>query len=125
MVLFFAAIAVNLFIPGSSVSRACVGGFMFAAASLVVWCMWATKERTQFWWFQPDPDQVELDETEEYADDSSGFPRNWRDSIRRVPLFRSSRPTDTESRAMQEPVVQGQTEAGTLVLHLAPQPSSS
>lgn len=28
-------------------------------ALVVAWCIWTARDQTHFWWFQPDPEQVE------------------------------------------------------------------
>ncbi|KAF9234257.1 hypothetical protein BU15DRAFT_65866 [Melanogaster broomeanus] len=66
MVLFFAAF-VSEWCGGSrdTKSLTSVGAFMFLVASLVAWCIWTSREQTEYWWFEADPEQVELCDHEE------------------------------------------------------------
>ena len=59
MFLFFAAFAVQWCYPGNMPSRASVGAFMLVVALMVAWCTWTARDRSDFWWFQPDPNQAE------------------------------------------------------------------
>ncbi|KIL00307.1 hypothetical protein PAXRUDRAFT_821768 [Paxillus rubicundulus Ve08.2h10] len=65
MVLFFVAFVSEWCAPGNISSWTSVGSFMFLVALLVAWCIWTSREQTGYWWFQPDPHQVELDDLEE------------------------------------------------------------
>ncbi|KAF8842886.1 hypothetical protein BDN67DRAFT_925280 [Paxillus ammoniavirescens] len=60
MVLFFVAFMSEWCEPGDIVSWTSVGSSMSLVALPVVWCIWTSREQTGYWWFQPDPDQVEL-----------------------------------------------------------------
>ncbi|KAF8842888.1 hypothetical protein BDN67DRAFT_271836 [Paxillus ammoniavirescens] len=72
MVLFFVAFVAEC--PGHIMSWTSMGSFVFLVALLVAWCIWTSKEQTGHWWFQPDPDQVELEDLEE-DDGGSCLPR--------------------------------------------------
>jgi len=74
MVLFFVAFVSEWCGPGNISSRTSVGSFLFLIALLVAWCIWTSKEQTGHWWFQPDPDQVELEDLEE-DDEAFCIPR--------------------------------------------------
>jgi len=75
MCLSFAAFATQWCYPDYTTLRASAGSFMFIAALLVAWCIWIARDRSNFWWFQPDPDQVEHKEFEEDEDGRSfGIP---------------------------------------------------
>ncbi|KAF8842889.1 hypothetical protein BDN67DRAFT_898259, partial [Paxillus ammoniavirescens] len=71
MVLFFIAFVSEWCGPGDISSWTSVGSFMFLVTLLVAWCIWTSREQTGYWWFQPDPDQVELQDLEE--DDKMSF----------------------------------------------------
>ncbi|KAF9244122.1 hypothetical protein BU15DRAFT_59465 [Melanogaster broomeanus] len=36
------------------------GGFMLFVAFLLAWCIWTSREKTEYWWFEADPEQFEL-----------------------------------------------------------------
>ncbi|KAF9223223.1 hypothetical protein BS17DRAFT_781512 [Gyrodon lividus] len=65
MVLFFVAFVSEWCRPDDVVSWTSVGSFMFIVALLVAGSIWTSRERTGYWWFEPDPDQVEFDDVEE------------------------------------------------------------
>ncbi|KIJ06328.1 hypothetical protein PAXINDRAFT_103413 [Paxillus involutus ATCC 200175] len=65
MVLFFVAFVSEWCVPGDVVSWTSVGSFIFLVAFLVAWCIWASKERAGYWWFEPDPKDLELSGLEE------------------------------------------------------------
>ncbi|KIK72393.1 hypothetical protein PAXRUDRAFT_29312 [Paxillus rubicundulus Ve08.2h10] len=75
MVLFFVAFVSEWSAPGDISSWTSVGSFMFLVALLVAWCTWTSREQTGYWWFQPDPHQVELDDLGE-DDRTSCIPRS-------------------------------------------------
>ncbi|KIJ07799.1 hypothetical protein PAXINDRAFT_139695 [Paxillus involutus ATCC 200175] len=104
MVLFFIAFVSEWCGPGDISSWTSVGSFMFLVTLLVAWCIWTSREQTDYWWFQPDPDQVELEDLEEDDETScittSGFlhrliPPSW---IRN----RTGPQPPPESHAMQD-----------------------
>lgn len=43
---------------------------MLMITTLVAWCIWTARERCHFWWFQPDPNQVEHKEDDETDDEA-------------------------------------------------------
>ena len=61
MFLFFAAFAVQWCYPDDTILRASAAAFMLVVALLVAWCLWTARDRSEFWWFQPDPKQLELE----------------------------------------------------------------
>ena len=71
MCLFFAAFATQWCYPDSTMLRASAGAVMLIIALLVALCIWITRDRYTFWWFQPDPDQVEHEEIEEDKETAS------------------------------------------------------
>ncbi|KIJ61555.1 hypothetical protein HYDPIDRAFT_96423, partial [Hydnomerulius pinastri MD-312] len=73
MVLFFAAFSAEWCGPGDVASWVSVGAFMFGICILVAWCIWTSRERTPFWWFEPDPAQVSLEDFPEEGDDGASF----------------------------------------------------
>ncbi|KIJ09102.1 hypothetical protein PAXINDRAFT_172628 [Paxillus involutus ATCC 200175] len=74
MVLFFVAFVSEWSGPANVSSWTSVGSFIFIVTLLVAWCIWTSREQTGYWWFQPDPDQVELEDLEE-DDGASYIPR--------------------------------------------------
>ncbi|KAF8438114.1 hypothetical protein L210DRAFT_866764 [Boletus edulis BED1] len=61
---FSAAFAVQWCYPNDTALRAGAGAFMFVIAVLVAGCIWTARDRCDFWWFQPDPNQLEHVEDE-------------------------------------------------------------
>ncbi|KAG8216853.1 hypothetical protein J3R82DRAFT_7116 [Butyriboletus roseoflavus] len=107
MFLFFAAFAVQWCYPDDTRLRASAAAFMFTVALLVAWCIWTARDRCDFWWFQPDPKQVEYTEFEGEDGDGGvspsipvlGFFRRFRTSLTRRFTLPISPP---ESHAMQD-----------------------
>ncbi|KAG9313443.1 hypothetical protein JVU11DRAFT_5765 [Chiua virens] len=60
IVLFITTFAVEWCYSGDATARACIGAFMLIIALLVAGCIWTTRVRSDFWWFQPDPEQPEM-----------------------------------------------------------------
>lgn len=58
MILFFVAISAGWWHSGDLMSWITTGIATFAVSGLVGWCIWTTRDRTKYWWFQADPDQV-------------------------------------------------------------------
>ncbi|KAH0826608.1 hypothetical protein J3R83DRAFT_4972 [Lanmaoa asiatica] len=108
MVFFFAAFAVQWCYPGDTTWRACAGAFMLMVALVVAWCIWTARDRCDFWWFEPDPNQVELEvlEGEEGVGNvsfgllGSSFLRGLTTSLTRK--FKLSKPLPGEIHAMQD-----------------------
>ena len=57
---------------------------MLVVALSVVWCIWTARVRCEFWWFEPDPSQVEHEEDEGDEGDE-GDERNSNASLVSVP----------------------------------------
>ena len=71
---------------------------MLMVALLVAWCIWTTRDQCKFWWFQPDPRQVEYLEPEEDERDSNAslvsqrWTPRWFTSLTRLLTFKSVPP---------------------------------
>ncbi|KAF9225843.1 hypothetical protein BS17DRAFT_567216 [Gyrodon lividus] len=104
MVLFFVAFMSEWCGPGDIVSWTSVGGFLFLVALLVAWCIWTSREQTGYWWFEPDPNHVELEDPEE--DDGASCVSRYGFLRRLIPLSWVQNRTDPESlpesHAMQD-----------------------
>ena len=74
MFLFFAAFAVQWCYPDDMSLRVNAAVFILIAILLVAWCIWTARDRCEFWWFQPDPNQVEYMELEEEEEDGEVSP---------------------------------------------------
>ena len=80
---------------------------MLVVALLVAWCIWTARDRCNFWWFQPDPSQIEHKEDEEDERGSNapfGTPvlvalRSFTISLKKLLMFKS---LPCESHAMQD-----------------------
>ena len=80
---------------------------MGMVALVVAWCIWTARDRCNFWWFQPDPNQTEHKEPEGDGRDSEasfgtpGFDtlRGVIISLKNLLMFKS---VPGESHAMQE-----------------------
>ncbi|KAF8137480.1 hypothetical protein EV363DRAFT_1446322 [Boletus edulis] len=59
MGLFSAAFMVQWYHLGNAKLRDGAGAFMLVIALLVAWCIWTARDRSDRWWFQPDPGQEE------------------------------------------------------------------
>jgi hypothetical protein len=107
MCLFSAAFAVQWCYPSNTTLQASAGSLMLIVALLVTWCIWTARDRSNFWWFQPDPSQVEHKEFEEDEKDSNapfgtlGFDtlRGFTMSLKKLLTFKS---VPCESHAMQD-----------------------
>ncbi|KAG9313442.1 hypothetical protein JVU11DRAFT_5764 [Chiua virens] len=73
MILFFAAFSVQWFYPGNMTWRSGAGAFMLVVILLITLCIWTTRDRCHYWWFQPDPKTKVIEAEGEGADQVPSF----------------------------------------------------
>jgi hypothetical protein len=102
MCLFSAAFAVQWCYPSNTTLQASAGSLMLIVALLVTWCIWTARDRSNFWWFQPDPKQVEHKDDHERDNPRPGLELLRRMKISLTRILRKFTSLPCESHAMQD-----------------------
>jgi len=58
MILFSIALSAEWWHPDDPISWITIGIAVLTVSVLVGWCVWTTRDRTKYWWFQADPNQA-------------------------------------------------------------------
>ncbi|KAF8549038.1 hypothetical protein OG21DRAFT_1421972 [Imleria badia] len=102
MCLFFAAFATQWCYSDNWTVRAGAGAFMLVVALVVAWCIWTARDKSHFWWFQPDPKQVEHKDDHERDNPRPGLELLRRMKISLTRILRKFTSLPCESHAMQD-----------------------
>ncbi|KAG9313440.1 hypothetical protein JVU11DRAFT_5762 [Chiua virens] len=58
MIFFFVASSIQWLYPGDTGWRGGAGAFILVVMLSIAWCIWTTRDRCHYWWFQSDPKHV-------------------------------------------------------------------
>lgn len=107
MFLFSAALAVQWYYPGDTFARVWMGTFMLMVTLLVAWCTWTARDRSDLWWFQPDPDRTGHGEFDIQQGNMVSFGIHWlgrlcRSTTSFIQKLMMSQSASGENRATQQ-----------------------